>query len=290
MFPGFQQHRAKLSGAEINFRRAGDGPPLLLLHGYPQTHAMWHAVAPRLAQRFTVIAADLRGYGDSSKPASGGDHAGYAKRAMANDMIELMAALGWRKFAVAGHDRGGRAAYRMALDHPEAVTKLAVLDIVPTHTVWTNMDWKVALSTYHWLFLAQPDGLPERLIGLDPAYYLRETLRRWAAPGFTFAPEAMAEYLRCFADPASIHGACEDYRAGASLDVQHDEQDVGRRRIGCPVLVVSSQLYLARRSADVLGAWRPWASDLRGHTISGCGHFVAEEAPEETLKALEAFL
>lgn len=290
LFPGFRQHKAKLSGAEINFRRAGEGPPLLLLHGYPQTHAMWHEVAPELARRFTVIAADLRGYGDSSKPESGTDHAAYSKRVMAGDMIELMAVLGWQHFAVAGHDRGGRVAYRMALDHPDAVAKLAVLDIVPTHTMWTNMDKALATATYHWLFLIQPDGLPETMIGKDPAYYLRETLRRWARPGFAFAPAALAEYVRCFSTPAAIHAACEDYRAGATVDYEHDKRDLGKRQIACPVLALWGQTGLARKGDTVLAAWQPWAGDLRGETIEECGHFVAEEAPGETLKALEAFL
>lgn len=290
MFPGFQQHRAKLSGAEINFRRAGDGPPVLLLHGYPQTHAMWHAVAPQLARRFTVIAADLRGYGDSSKPESDSRHQAYSKRTMANDMVELMAGLGWRRFAVVGHDRGGRVAYRMALDHPDAVSKLSVLDIVPTHTMWSRMDKTLATATYHWLFLIQPDGLPETMIAKDPGYYLRETLRRWARPGFVFEPSALAEYVRCFSSAAAIHAACEDYRAGATVDFEHDSQDLDRRRIGCPVQAVWGQTGLAQKGDAVLSAWRSWATDLRGQAIDNCGHFVAEEAPEETLGALEGFL
>ncbi len=289
MFAGFSQHRMKVNGVEINFRRAGTGRPLLLLHGYPQTHAMWHAVAPGLARRYTVIAADLRGYGDSGKPAGDADHRIYSKRTMAQDMLALMAALGWQRFAVAGHDRGGRVAYRLALDHPEAVERLAVLDIVTTHTMWMNMNKASAQAGYHWLFLSQPDGLPERMIGHDPEWYLRETLRRWTAPGFAFAPEAMAEYVRCFNDPAAIHAACEDYRAGASIDFELDSADLGRRTIGCPVLALWGQAGIARRYSDVISAWQPWAADVRGQAIA-CGHFLAEEAPQETLTALEAFL
>ncbi len=290
MFEGFRQGKLKTAGAEINFRQAGDGPPLLLLHGYPQTHVLWRHVAPRLARRFTVIAADLRGYGDSSKPSSGPDHAAYSKRAMAADMVEVMAQLGFRRFAVAGHDRGGRAAYRMALDRPDAVSKLAVLDIVTTYTMWTRMDKALATASYHWLFLMQPDGLPEAMIGKDPGYYLRETLRRWARPGFDFGAEAMAEYVRCFSDPDCIHAACEDYRAGGTLDFEHDKQDFGNKKIACPVLALWGSGGIARRSEDPLAAWRPWTTDLRGHAIADCGHFLPEEAPEETVKALEEFL
>jgi len=290
MFAGFVQDKMETKGAVINFRRAGSGPPVLLLHGYPETHAMWHRVAPELARRFTVVAADLRGYGDSSKPPSDPEHVAYAKRTMAADMVELMRKLGFPRFAVVGHDRGGRVAYRMALDRPEVVSKLAVLDIVTTHTMWTRMDKALATASYHWLFLMQPDGLPETMIGKDPAYYLRETMRRWARPGFQFAPEAMAEYVRCFSDPACIHAACEDYRAGGTVDFEYDKQDFGTKKIQCPVLSLWGSGGIAKRSDDPLSAWRPWADDLRGHAIAGCGHFLPEEAPEETLKGLEAFL
>jgi haloacetate dehalogenase len=292
MFPDFTQHRLRVSGAEINFRRGGEGPPLLLLHGFPQTHACWHKMAPDLARSFTVIAADLRGYGDSSKPPSAADHAPYSKRTMARDMVEVMRALGFARFALAGHDRGARVAYRLALDHPQAVTKLAVLDIVPTHAMWKGMDARRALGTYHWMFLAQPDGLPERLIGAEPEYYLRETLRRWAAPGHVFDPAAMAEYLRCFRDPAAIHAMCEDYRAGADIDVMIDAADYERRRIGCPVLVLWGQRGFAKGSDDApdpLAIWRQWADDVRGEPIS-CGHFLPEEAPDETGRAISDFL
>jgi haloacetate dehalogenase len=290
MFTGFTQHKVGTRGAVINFRRAGDGPPILLLHGYPQTHTLWHEIAPTLAGRFTVVAADLRGYGDSSKPPSDATHAAYSKRSMAADMVEVMDQLGFKRFAAVGHDRGGRVAYRMALDHPDVVSKLAVLDIVTTHTMWTRMDKALATASYHWLFLMQPDGLPETMIGKDPEYYLRETLRRWAKPGFSFASEAMAEYVRCFRDPACIHAACEDYRAGGTIDFEHDTQDFGKKKISCPVLALWGERGIARRSDDPLAAWRPWADDLRGHAIPGCGHFLPEEAPAETLKGLEAFL
>jgi len=292
LFPGFSQCRLSTSGTEINLRYGGSGPPLLLIHGYPQTHAMWHRIAPELARRFTVVLPDLRGYGDSGKPPSAPDHGPYAKRAMAQDMIEIMQALGHPRFAMVGHDRGARVAYRLALDHPEAVSKLVSLDVVPTYVMWRRMGMAEALRTYHWMFLAQPDGLPEKLIGGDPEYFLRETLRRWAGAPDVFAPEAMAEYVRCFRDPATIHATCEDYRAGATVDLQHDEADYGRRKIQCPMLV----LWGARggfasddANSDPVGVWQAWTDDVRGHPLN-CGHFLAEEAPDEVLSALIRFL
>jgi haloacetate dehalogenase len=292
MFPGFTQHRISTSGAEINLRRGGEGPPVLLLHGYPQTHLCWHRVAPALARDFTVVAADLRGYGDSAKPPSTPDHAPYAKRSMALDMVEVMARLGFARFAVVGHDRGARVAYRAALDHPDTITKLAVLDIVPTYTTWMRMQMNRGLSTYHWFFLAQPDGLPERLIGADPGYYLKEKLRRWSGDMAAFPAEVVAEYVRCFSDPACIRATCEDYRAGATMDFAIDKTDCGSRKIRCPVLALWGERGFAKGnddSDDPLADWREWADDVRGHAIRS-GHFLPEEAPEETVKALEAFL
>jgi haloacetate dehalogenase len=289
LFPGFDRRTVAGDGADIHLRLGGDGPPLLLLHGYPQTSAMWHRVAPGLAERFTVVAADLRGYGGSAKPPSDPDHLAYSKRAMAADMVQVMAGLGFAAFAVAGHDRGGRVGYRLALDRPEVVTRLAVLDIVPTPAMWQHMDRRLAMATYHWLLLAQPGGLPERLIGADPGWWVREAaLRRWAADPGAFDPEAVEEYVRCFADPAAIHASCEDYRAGAGVDDAHDAADLGRRRIACPVLVLWGEEGIARRAEDPLAAWRPWCDDLRGQGVPG-GHFLPEEAPAETLAALERF-
>ena len=292
MFPGFTQHRISTSGAEINLRRGGEGPPVLLLHGYPQTHLCWHRVAPALARDFTVVAADLRGYGDSAKPPSAPDHAPYSKRKMAQDMVEVMKHLGFARFAVVGHDRGARVAYRAALDHPDTIAKLAVLDIVPTYTTWMRMQMNRGLSTYHWFFLAQPDGLPERLIGTDPGYYLKEKLRRWSGDMAAFPAEVVAEYVRCFSDPACIHATCEDYRAGATVDFAIDKADYGTRRIRCPVLALWGERGFARGNDDSdnpLADWREWADDVRGHAIRS-GHFLPEEAPDETVKALEAFL
>jgi haloacetate dehalogenase len=292
MFPGFSQHRIATAGAEINVRRGGDGPPVLLLHGYPQTHVCWHRVAPVLARRFTVVVADLRGYGDSSKPASTESHAPYSKRVMAQDMVEMMAALGFQKFAVVGHDRGARVAYRMALDHPQTVLKLGVIDIVPTYTTWMGMQMNRGMTTYHWFFLAQPDGLPERLIGHDPGYYLKEKLRRWSGNMDPFPDDVVSEYVRCFSDPACIRATCEDYRAGATIDFELDRADYKRRKIACPVLAIWGERGFASGnddSARPLEDWREWADDVRGHGIRG-GHFLPEEAPAETCRAIEEFL
>jgi haloacetate dehalogenase len=288
MFEGFTTRTAPGAGADIHLRLGGQGPPLLLLHGYPQTSAMWHLVAPGLAERFTVVAADLRGYGRSAKPPSDPEHHAYSKRVMALDLVRVMAGLGFDAFAVAGHDRGGRVGYRMALDHPAVVTRLAVLDIVPTHAMWQRMDRELAMATYHWLFLAQPDGLPETMIGGDPGWWVRQAIDRWAGPGAVFADEAMDEYVACFSDPAAIHASCEDYRAGATVDDRQDADDLGRRRIACPVLVLWGNEGIARRAEDPLAAWRPWSDDQHGQGVPG-GHFCPEESPAETLAALVEF-
>ena len=289
LFDGFDHRLMETSGAAINLVTAGSGPPLLLLHGYPQSHVMWHAVAPRLAEDFTVVVADLRGYGDSAKPPGGDDHAGYAKRTLARDQVEVMERLGFPRFAVAGHDRGARVAYRMALDHPERVTRLAVLDIVPTYAMWAGADRRFGMGTFHWFFLAQPYDLPERLIGAEPEYFLRTILARWAGAGYQFNPEVLAQYIEHFSDPACIHASCEDYRAGATLDVDHDtaDRDAGRR-IACPVLALWGEGRGRGGGRDRLATWREWADDVRGHGLP-CGHFLPEEAPDETYAALRSF-
>lgn len=290
MFEGFATRRVAVSGTEIHLRTKGAGEPLLLLHGYPQTHAMWHATAPALAERFTVVCPDLRGYGDSGKPPSDPGHEAYAKRTSARDMVEAMAALGFERFMVAGHDRGGRVAHRMCLDHPSRVTRAAVLDIVPTLTTFRATSQALATGYYHWFFLIQPEPLPERMIGADPIFYLRTKLARWSGSKDLswVAPEALAEYERCFSDPATIHATCEDYRAAASIDLAHDEADRGRR-IACPLLVLWGEQGLMHRLFDVLGAWREKASGpVEGQTLP-CGHFLAEERPEETLACLQRF-
>lgn len=290
MFDGFATHRVRTSGAEIHLRTGGSGPPLLLLHGYPQSHAIWHRLAPTLARRFTVVCADLRGYGDSAKPDGGPDHAAYSKRAMAQDMVEAMAALGHERFAIAGHDRGGRVTHRLCLDHPDRVERAAVLDIVPTRTLFSATDQALATGYYHWFFLIQPEPLPERMIGADPLFYLHSKLGQWsgAKNRAWVDPAAMAEYERCFADPATIHASCEDYRAAASIDLAHDVADQ-EKRIGCPLLVLWGERGLMHKSFDVLATWREKAAGPVGGRALPCGHYLPEEAPEETASALADF-
>jgi haloacetate dehalogenase len=289
LFPGFRPRRIRTRESEIHAVVGGDGPPVLLLHGYPQSHACWHRVAPALVSRFTVVCPDLRGYGDSGRPRSDATHRAYAKRTMAGDQLQVMAQLGFDRFAVVGHDRGGRVAYRLALDHPERVTRLAVLDMVPTLETWTAMDQRAGLATYHWFFLAQPSDLPERLIGADPDYFLRWTLESWAGRSDAFDARALAEYRRAFRDPEVIHGTCEDYRAGATVDLEDDAADRGHRRIRCPVLSLWGERQPDGRAWDPVAIWRGWADDVRGQPVP-CGHFLAEEAPADTLAALAPFL
>lgn len=273
---GFDNVQIKTSGAEINLVHGGSGRPLLLLHGYPQTHVMWHEIAPRLAHDFHVICPDLRGYGDSSKPQSTPDHSPYSKRAMAQDMVEVMAALGYREFFIAGHDRGARVTHRMALDYPEKIQKACVMDIAPTHHMFKTTNQLFATGYYHWFFLIQPDGLPEHLIGADPAYYLTEKLKRWSAPGAVFAAEAVAEYVRCFSKPEAVHASCEDYRAAATIDLEHDEEDM-HKKITCPLLVLWGAKGFVHRTYDVLAVWNERAEQIEGRALA-CGHFLPEES------------
>jgi haloacetate dehalogenase len=282
MFDGFSLEMVATPEATIRARIGGAGPPLLLLHGHPQTHVMWHQVAPILAADFTVVATDLRGYGDSSKPPTTPDHEPYSKRAMARDQIAVMQQLGFDRFAVAGHDRGGRCAYRMALDAPERVTRMAVLDIIPTGEAFRRADMRFGLGYWHWFFLAQPFDLPERIIGANPDnyYFRRRDL---------FDPAALEDYLRCVRDPATVHAMCEDYRAGATFDFELDEADrVAGRKISCPLLALWAARGPLHSWYDVLAIWRGWAGDVRGRGLD-CGHYLAEEAPGETGAALRAF-
>ena len=290
MFDGFDARVLVGARGPIFARVGGSGPPLLLLHGYPETHLMWHAAAPALAQHFTVVAADLPGYGASHKPAAAGDHRPHSKRALARDLVEAMAALGFDRFAVAGHDRGGRVAYRMALDHPQRVSALAVLDIVPTAEVWARADDRLAIAYWHWGFLAQPAPLPERLILGDPDAYYEWHVRRiglGAAPG-RYPDEVLAAYRAQLHDPEIVAAICEDYRAGCSVDRADDEADRGRP-IACPVLALwGANGALPMFYDDVLAVWRPWASDLRGHAVDA-SHFLIEDQPDEVAGALAAF-
>jgi haloacetate dehalogenase len=287
VFEGFRLEAIETAELQVRARIGGEGPPLLLLHGNPQTHLMWRKVAPRLAEHFTVVAPDLRGYGKTSKPESGPDHAPYSKRVMALDQIDLMARLGHDRFSVAGHDRGARVAYRLALDHPGVVERLALLDIIPTGEMFDRGGREFGLSHYHWFFLAQPAPLPERLIGSDPDWYWRWHTTR--GPDTSFFDGAIEDYLDCFRDPETVRGICEDYRAGATLDYEHDRADKDSgRRIECPVLALWAGRGPIDRWYDVLSVWRDWAGNVEGRALP-CGHYLPEEAPEETADALLSF-
>ncbi len=290
MFDGFTDRRIALpTGVTLRVRVGGEGPPVLLLHGYPQTHVCWHKVAPLMVEKgFTVVASDLRGYGDSSRPETTPDHAPYSKRAMAADQAALMSELGFETFALAGHDRGGRVAHRLALDHGARVTHLATLDIAPTATMYARTEKTFATGYYHWFFLIQPAPLPERLIGADPEFYLRKKMGAWAGgDAGSFTDEAMAEYIRCFSDPACIAATCEDYRTAATLDLEHDKADEGRK-LQMPMLALWGARGLVGRLYDVPEVWREKAEKVDGRALD-CGHFLPEERPEETAEALAEF-
>ncbi len=292
LFPGFASEWISTAGGRIFARVGGEGPPLLLLHGYPQTHVMWHRVAPALAERFTLVVPDLPGYGWSDVPRSDAEHTPYTKRAMARVMVEVMEKLGHAHFALAGHDRGGRVAYRLALDHPGRLSRLAVLDILPTYDYWSRMDRAYALKIYHWPFLAQPEPLPETLIGGNPEFYLKHVMASWTAARSldTFDPRALTHYLTAFRDPLRIHASCEDYRAGAYADYEHDKADrKAGNKITTPMLVLWGGAAIAAAAAPPLASWQQWATDVAGVAIES-GHFMAEENPEATAAALLKFL
>jgi haloacetate dehalogenase len=289
MFEGFTSKRIATSGAEIALVQGGSGPPLLLVHGYPQSHVMWHKVAPRLAERFTVVVPDLRGYGSSSKPPSDDDHLPYSKRSMALDMVEVMTALGFDRFDIAGHDRGARVTYRLALDHPQRVRRVAVLDIIPTLEQFERMDRNGARRAYHWYFLAQPAPFPETLIGKDPDYFLDHSMQSWCKTPGAFTPEALAAYHRAFRDPEIIHATCEDYRAGIGCDCAFDQADrTAGNKIEAPLLVLWGESSRLTQRRPMLDIWRIWANDVRGEPLD-CGHFIPEEAPAALLTQLHGF-
>lgn len=292
-FDAFETAEVATGEAAIFLRRAGTGPPLLLLHGFPETHLMWRGVAPELAADFTVVCADLRGYGASSCPPSQPDHAPYTKRAMAEDMAALMEHLGFPSFSVAGHDRGGRVAYRLALDHPARVKRLAVLDVVTIADAWDRADRRLALGYWPWSLLAQPAPLPERLLSAAPDAVIDDAIGAWGSAAEAFAPQVRAAYIDALRDPAHVHAICEEYRAAATLDYEHDCADRKNvRRIACPVLALwSARGGLGSWYAEAggpLALWRGWADDVSGKAVDG-GHFFPEEFPLETAEALRAF-
>jgi haloacetate dehalogenase len=291
LFPGFGSETIETTRGRIFARTGGNGPPMLLLHGYPQTHVMWHRVAPRLAERFTLVIPDLPGYGASDIPTTDAAHTPYTKRAMAEAMVGLMQGLGHARFDVAGHDRGGRVAYRLALDHPDRLSRLAVLDILPTYDYWNRMDRTFALRIYHWAFLAQPHPLPETLIAADPDAYYTHTLGSWTKSGVeaSFDPRALAHYLAPLRDPQRIHAACEDYRAGAYADFEHDRADFDAgRRITVPMLALWGGGGIAAGAGTPLDTWRLRATAVSGGPIDA-GHFLCEENPDATVAALLDF-
>ena len=291
MFEGFSSDLIDVGGGMQIFSRVkGSGPPLLLLHGYPQTHVCWHKIAEPLAEHFTVVVTDLRGYGASSKPADGPAHVTYSKRSMADDQVRAMASLGFERFYLAGHDRGGRVAHRLALDHSDRVLRLAVLDIAPTATMYANTNRAFAEAYYHWFFLIQPFDMPERLIGAEAEYYLRSTLSSWCKREGAISEEAMGAYISAFTGPDAIHAACEDYRAAATIDLEHDRSDdLASRRISSPMLVLWGGRGTVGRQFDVVACWREKSTALVHGEAFDCGHFLPEEAPEETLAAFMKF-
>ncbi|MDW3645825.1 MAG: alpha/beta hydrolase [Bacteroidia bacterium] len=288
MFEGFQAETIQLQETAIHFVKKGSGPPLLLLHGYPQSHVMWHKIAPKLAEKYTVIVSDLRGYGDSGKPETDERHSPYSKRKMAADQVELMERLGFSSFLLASHDRGSRVSHRLVLDHPGKVEKLIVMDIAPTYSMYKTTDMEFAQAYYHWFFLIQPYDLPEKMIGADPVWFLKKKFGQWGRDTGAFTEEALNEYLRCLT-PETIHASCEDYRASANIDLEHDQIDLDKgNKIDCPMLCLWGEKGFVGQKYDVVAEWEKWADDVQGFGIP-CGHYLPEEAAEETLKAILDF-
>jgi len=289
MFAGFQKKKSHVNGVEISYRIGGTGPGLLLLHGHPQTHVIWHKVAPQLAEHFTVVAADLRGYGDSSRPAADAEHRNYSKRMMAVDNVELMRALGFERFSVLAHDRGARVAHRLALDHPHAVQRMALLDIAPTLAMYSQTDEAFARAYWHWFFLIRPAPLPESLIEANPEQYLRSVMGSRSAGLTPFTEQALAQYLRCLQLPGSARGICEDYRASASIDLEHDRADIAAgHRLEMPLLALWGAEGTVGQCFDPLKEWEKVATHVHGHALPS-GHYIAEEVPELLLEAVRGF-
>ncbi|ART49572.1 alpha/beta fold hydrolase [Acidovorax carolinensis] len=291
LFPGFAPQRIRTpDGQHIQTLVGGNGPPLLLLHGHPQTSAIWHKVAPALAQQFTLVLADLRGYGDSAKPVGDAEHANYSKRTMAADMLSVMHHLGHSRFVVLAHDRGTRVAHRLAADHPGSVRRMVLLDIAPTLAMYEQTSDAFARAYWHWFFLIQPAPLPERLIEADPGAYIRDVMGRRSAGLAPFDARALAEYTRCLSLPGTAHGICEDYRAAAGIDLVHDraDRDAGHR-LGMPLLALWGEQGVVHRCFKPLTEWQRVAANVRGHALP-CGHYIAEEAPDALLAAALPFL
>jgi len=284
LFRGFSRKKIGTTGARINVVWGGEGPPVLLLHSYPETHAMWHKVAPALARDYTVVCPDLRGYGDSSKPRGLPDHSNYSKRAMAKDMVEVMRALGHKRFHLVGHDRGGRVAHRLARDHSSKVKTLTVLDISPTLKMYQSTTMQFARAYYHWFFLIQPAPLPERMLASVGIKYILGRIGRGRSGLKHFPMAVRREYMRCF----DAHSTCEDYRAAATIDLVHDRQDL-RRKLRMPVLVIWGKQGVIEAMFDPLRDWREVATDVRGRALA-CGHFIPEEKPQELVAELRRFL
>jgi haloacetate dehalogenase len=289
LLPDFEYRRMDVGDVNLNYAIGGSGPPLLLLHGYPQNHLMWRHVAPGLARDHTVVLADLRGYGDSGKPEPDAAGLVYAKRSMAADQVGLMRQLGFSQFQLAGHDRGARVSHRLVLDHPDAVTRLAVLDIVPTRHVFHHVTRTLAAGYYHWFFLSTGHGIPEHMIGGDPGFWVRSLIGPLLGEGARLDEEAMADYIRCFEDPRTIAGSCADYRSAATTDLVHDDETFGAgQRIECPLLVLWGASGFVGRNYEPLPVWQQYATDVRGQELP-TGHFIPEEAPDLVTAALREF-
>ena len=290
LFPDFESHWIEVNGVKIMTRKGGSGRPLLLLHGHPQTHAIWHRVAQQLAKSFTVVMTDLRGYGDSSKPQGTQNHLNYSKRVMALDQIEVMRHFGFAEFDVLAHDRGARVAHRLALDHPKAVKRLVLLDIAPTLAMYEKTSNQFARSYWHWFFLIQPAPMPERLIEADPVAYVRDVLGRRSAGLAPFDPRALAEYVRCIELPGAAHGLCEDYRASAGIDLVHDQLDLDDKNfVKQPLLVLWGEQGVVHQCFEPLKEWSKVAFNVQGKALP-CGHYIPEEAPELLLQQVQLFL
>lgn len=290
MFQQATTHIIKTNNAKHYVKCLGSGTPLLLLHGYPQTHMAWHKVAPQLAKHFSLVIPDLRGYGQSEGPEADSKHENYSKRTMAHDAVSIMQELGHDSFAVAGHDRGGRVAYRLAFDHPEKVSHLIALDIVPTLVNWDTITHKKALAMFHWSFLAQQAPIPEHMISRDPDFWTEILINHWIGKESSLEAQAFEEYKKQFHNKAVVMATCEDYRAGATCDVEHDRADYeAGNKIKCPTLIIWGEQFLKSRSGDILDIWREWAENVKDLSLD-CGHFIAEEKPQECAEAILKFL